>query len=63
MKGTLTKDIESTAVRGRMYGLKGDVVTVISNHVNVLIVEDSVGNRYPVKRDLIKIKDSTHETT
>lgn len=37
----------------RLYGAAGSQVTIIADHSNVQIVEDSLGNRYPVKTELI----------
>jgi hypothetical protein len=37
----------------RLYGAAGSQVTIIANHSNVQIVEDSLGNRYSVKTELI----------
>lgn len=48
----LTQDIRSH-LRGDIYGLKGDAVTLISEHEDVLIVEHSKGHRFPVPKHLV----------
>lgn len=35
---------------GHLYGNAGDEVTIIADHVNVMIVEDKKGNRFSVER-------------
>lgn len=55
-KGKLKEDIKSVVVKCRIYGCNGDEVTVISDCGNVLIVEDKIGGRWPVKKDLVEIK-------
>ena len=34
-----------------VYGKKGEEVTIIGDYNNVVIVENSIGKRYPVKKE------------
>lgn len=54
-RGKLIADVESIVVKGRVYGRCGDEVKVVADCVNVLIVEDKTGSRFPVKKELIEI--------
>lgn len=54
MKARLTEDIYSAAKR-LQYGKKDEVVLVIAEFVNVLIVQNSSGNKFPVHRDKAEI--------
>lgn len=55
-KGKLLKDVESVVVRGRIYGRSGDDVSIVADCSNVFIVEDRAGGRWPVKKELVEIK-------
>lgn len=55
-KGKLKQDIKSAAKKDRIYGLKGDEVLIVADAVNVLIVKDKTGNRFPVKKEFVEIK-------
>lgn len=46
----VTKDPKS-AKNKLLYGSKGERVAVVSDHGNVLIVEDKNGKKYSVKRE------------
>lgn len=40
----------------KQYGKRNEEVIIISDHDNVLIVENKEGNRYPVKRENLIIE-------
>jgi len=42
----------------RCYGLAGDRVTIIADHDNVLIVENTVGSRFSVRREDIEFDEA-----
>ncbi len=44
-------DVYSLVGKGKIYGYSGDEVKIISDKGNVLVVEDSKGNRFPVSID------------
>lgn len=48
----LLDDIYCSHQRTR-YGSRGDPVTIIADHDNVLIVEDNKGKRFPVPRSSV----------
>ena len=54
MKARLTEDIYSVAKKVQ-YGRKDEVVVVVAEFVNVLIVQNASGNKYPVHRDKTEI--------
>jgi membrane-bound ClpP family serine protease len=44
-----------TGVKGRQYARRGDVVKIVSDHDNVLIVENiETGERFPVQTEKLK---------
>jgi hypothetical protein len=53
---TLLSDIVSNGKGGKVYGKKGDEVRLISDRGGVLIVEDKKGERFPVKKEMVKEK-------
>lgn len=61
-KGKLLKDVESIVVRGRIYGRSGDEVSIVADFTNVFIVEDRAGGRWPVKKELVEIKQIIQDT-
>lgn len=46
MTAILSTDILSSSKK--IYGKKGDVVKIVADHLNVMIVEDKNGKRFPV---------------
>lgn len=48
----LTQDITSH-LRGTIYGLKGETVTVVAKYEHVLIVQHEKGHRFSVREDLV----------
>ena len=54
-RGKLIRDVESIVAKGRVYGRCGEEVKVVADCVNVLIVEDKEGGRFPVKKELVEI--------
>lgn len=54
-RGKLIADVESIVVKGRVYARRGDEVKVVADCVNVLIVEDKAGARFPVEKELVEI--------
>ncbi len=50
-KYRLKRDIFSNSRERLQYGNKNEVVTLISVREPVLIVENKLGNRYPVHKD------------
>lgn len=57
-KGKIISDVISTVIRGRVYAKAGDEVNVIADCENVLIVEDKDGGRFPVKKEMVEIKQA-----
>lgn len=53
----LQEDVIST-IKGKVYGKKGEIVKVYADKENVLIVENSRGNRYPVSITKVKHIDN-----
>jgi len=52
----LLQDIYSGGKSKKLYGLKNEMVSLISVFTNVLIVESESKNRYPVKVELTDYK-------
>lgn len=50
MKVILLEDVVSVS-KSRLYGSKGETVRIVADYGNVLIVENSSGIRYPVKKE------------
>lgn len=48
---TLKNDVFSHAKKGFKYGSKGETVKVISDRGNVLIVENSKKQRFPINNE------------
>lgn len=57
----LKSDLFSTSRPSMLYGRKGDEVKIIRDCENVLIVETSCGNRFPVPREKLTY-DEENET-
>lgn len=57
MQATLLKDVYGNKSNGKQfpqYGSKNEIVTIISQHDNVYIVEGKSG-RFPVRKECVKI--------
>jgi hypothetical protein len=52
----LREDIESHVKRGHIYGRKGDQVNIVAEHGEVMIVEATSGDRYPVRIEKLSEK-------
>ena len=61
----LNCDVYSHLRPHHRYGAKGEEVTVIRDDIDVLIVQNSVGDRFPVHKSKISFKsdDSTDTTS
>lgn len=57
--GELIEDAIGNVKRGLVYAKKGDEVKIISENEEVVIVESKTGERFPVKKQLVKIKMKT----
>lgn len=55
MYAILLEEIKSYGKVGKVYGIKGEKVKIISVKINVLIVEGKANERYPVHLDRVKI--------
>lgn len=52
-KMALSQDIPTGSGKGKIYGKEGESVTVTGIYGNVIIVENKVGNKYPVNDSLL----------
>lgn len=57
MEATLTEDIRSHGRGTPIYGKKGSVVRVVSWHGDVAIVESIKGDRFPVRKEFLQLKN------
>lgn len=57
MKATLTQDVYSSTRKALQYAKKGDQVTIVADFINVAIVQDKAGIRFPVQKSQL-----TYET-
>jgi len=58
MYAILLEEIKSYGKLGKVYGVKGEKVLIISVRINVLIVEGKNNERFPVHLDRVKIQDN-----
>ena len=54
---TLSEDVTSYS-KGRIYGKKGDIVTLIIKYGEVFIVESMDGDRYSITAEMVTPKES-----
>lgn len=56
MQYYLAEDVYSTFKKGERYGLKGSIVTLVTDAGNAAIVEDIKGIRFPLNKSKLILK-------